>query len=257
MSATGVPSFLEGLLVARRTEVAVRDLQDQILEKMPKTIINEMLSKFQVNGAIPVTSADFDNLESRLESRIKKIFNESNNIGGVSLEQKDNQENQNVNNSDNNYQLWTWNGKIHFVPQNFVFPSKCNVKSVYMLWFYGNKSERMAPLYKLSSCDLTEKSSKGHLSKTMTIMNMIREEACILNYISKESDYEMSILPIIERENIFLKLYSSFCRRVFQTSDPEEFDNNRAGDVTIITIYNRLSRNNDCKRSYKKKKLNS
>ncbi|ETV77165.1 hypothetical protein H257_09049 [Aphanomyces astaci] len=66
---------------------------------------------------------------------------------------------------------WTWNGKIHAVPQGFEFPT-CKVIDLWNLWWLGIPTEKIGPLRRLKTWDIS-RAGAGNLSKARHVINTI------------------------------------------------------------------------------------
>jgi hypothetical protein len=54
---------------------------------------------------------------------------------------------------DPRFQLWSWGGRLHMVPQGWVYPST-NIKDTWNLWHFGHLADKIRPLRCLKKFDL-------------------------------------------------------------------------------------------------------
>jgi len=158
----------ELIAVAKQTEM----LKESILTKcteLPTELVNVMLSKFSVNGAIPVTVDD-----------IKALLNNA--LSQLRVDLRDNMSTTQLTTfssaplsdpaSDPRFQYWLWGGKMHMVPQDWQFPST-DVKATWHLYHLGHVEDRIRPLRYLKKFDLTTRSNITRWSKANGVMKAV------------------------------------------------------------------------------------
>jgi len=77
-------------------------------------------------------------------------------------------------NTDPRFQLWSWGGKLHMVPQGWIFPST-NIKDTWNLWHFGHLTDKIRPLRCLKKMDLTGAAQTTLWSKTSGVMKAISQ----------------------------------------------------------------------------------
>lgn len=130
MTATGIPPHL---ILANRMVGMQKDmelLREEIiieLDGLPNALKACMLENFQINGVIPITRQDMqemmkssiEDLKISFDNALKALQQPNGGLNAVSREI--------VANSSaiverRQYTTWLWNGRFHPVPQNFEFP---------------------------------------------------------------------------------------------------------------------------------------
>lgn len=124
--------------------------QETLLNTLPGVVVQEIMSKLTVEGAVPLTSDDLrrsmqantEALQNFIEDRIRLVHVQNSNTEGSFT--TDITTNGATLQLSSNYPHY-WNNSHHAVPQNYEFPST-SVKDLWDLWFYGNASMNIAPL---------------------------------------------------------------------------------------------------------------
>ena len=131
MTATGIPPHL---VIANRLVDLQSDLlsmKEQIihkLEQLPETLKHCMLENFQIDGTVPITrhemqdmmKASIDDLKCTIETSMRSMSSRDNDASvpvSAGMTVSNNQVSDIA-----NYTSWTWGGQIHPVPEGFNFP---------------------------------------------------------------------------------------------------------------------------------------
>ena len=166
MAATGIPSHLamsnELTAVAKQTEVLKEALLSKCTE-LPTELVNVMLNKFTVNGAIPVT---VDDIKTLLNNAIHQLRIDLRDTTPTAPPASSFPSSSLIDpSSDPRFQYWMWGGRMHMVPQGWRFPST-DLKATWHLWHFGHVEHRIRPLRYLKKSDLSGNSitrwSKTH-----------------------------------------------------------------------------------------------
>jgi hypothetical protein len=208
MQATGIPPHLVMSNELSDVVTHTRLLKEELLSKydeLPTELTNVLLSKFTVNGAIPVTIDDMKSLISNAVAQLSTQYRESH----TSIPQPVSQEAIDPN-MDPRFQLWSWGGKLHMVPQGWVFPST-NIKDTWSLWHFGHVTDKIRPLRCLKKMDLTGAGqitlwSKASgvvkaISEVMLEMHLVPtlEAVSKLNFIDSLSYFDRAIVQFMEQ----------------------------------------------------------
>ena len=175
MQATGIPPHLvlsnELTDVAKQTEI----LKDALLAKcteLPAELVSVMLARFSINGAIPVTIDDIkillNNAVNQMRTEMRDAIITTPAAPSQSLNQPTDID------ADPRFQLWSWKGGWHMVPEGWVFPS-VDVKTTWNLWWHGNVEARIRPLRHLTKADLQGSSNITRWSKANGVMGTVAE----------------------------------------------------------------------------------
>ena len=171
MQATGIPPHLvlsnELNDVAKQTQV----LKDALLAKcteLPAELVSVMLARFSINGAIPVTIDDIKTLLNNAVNQMRAELRDA--IPPTATAASLPSPNQLLDiDADPRFQLWTWKGRMHMVPEGWLFPST-DVKTTWNLWHYGHMEARIRPLRHLKKVDLQGSAQITLWSKTNGVM---------------------------------------------------------------------------------------
>jgi hypothetical protein len=173
MMATGIPPHLvmsNGLTdVVKQTQLLKEELLSRCAE-LPAELTNTMLSKFSINGAIPLT---VDDMRAMLNSVVAQMRAELREVHAV--EMLASASTAPIDPSvDPRFQLWSWGGRLHMVPQGWVYPST-NIKDTWNLWHFGHLADKIRPLRCLKKFDLVGAAQITLWAKTSGVMKAISQ----------------------------------------------------------------------------------
>jgi hypothetical protein len=137
---------------------------------LPSELVNLLLNKFSINGAIPVTLDDIKVLLNNAVSQVRTELRDAlpdQTHSSASHELMDPS-------SDPRFQLWAWGGKMHMVPEGWRLPST-DVKATWNLWHFGHVHDHIRPLRHLRKVDLVGSSQVIAWSKTNGTMKAIAQ----------------------------------------------------------------------------------
>ena len=131
LTATGVPPhlILANSIVDLRHDIGT--MKEEIIEKLeqlPDALKHSMLENFQIEGTVPITrhemqdmmKSSIDDLKRTFETSLNCLANRGQGVAEVATPGA--QARPPVANEINNYTLWNWNGRLHPVPEGFEFP---------------------------------------------------------------------------------------------------------------------------------------
>jgi hypothetical protein len=191
--------------VVRQTQV----LREELLAKcseLPSELVNVMLSKFTVNGAIPVT---VDDIKAMLNNVLTQMRAELRNALPATTHTPASPEPIDPL-ADPRFHLWTWRGEMHMVPEGWRFPST-DVKATWNLWHFGHVHERIRPLRHLKKADFVNASQITVWSKCRGVMKAIAaemvemklvqslEEVEKLSGVDSSAAFDRAILQLMEK----------------------------------------------------------
>lgn len=170
--ATGIPPHLavsnELTAVVQQTQLMKEALLSRCAE-LPSELASVLLSKFSINGAIPVT---LDDMKALLTSAVNQMRGELRsavpNPGHLPPAPL------NDPSLDPRFHLWSWGGRMHMVPHGWRFPST-DVKATWNLWHYGNVNSHIRPLRYLQKSDLMDASQVTLWSKSCGVMTSVAQ----------------------------------------------------------------------------------
>jgi hypothetical protein len=240
--------------VVKQTQV----LREKLLVKcteLPSELVNVMLSKFTVNGAIPVTADDLKvlltNVLTQMRVELRAALPASTHAA-ASPQPTDPL-------GDPRFQQWVWGGKFHMVPEGWRFPST-DVKATWNLWHFGHVHEKIRPLRHLTTDDLMIKKKKADevkepyevkeadrlgeaddlkkgpdvpvLSKCRGVMKAIAQEMVKMKLV--QSLREVEKLSAVESADAFDRAFVQLMEKVKPGSTREQA---RWMEMKITTLY--------------------
>ena len=168
--ATGIPPHLamsnELTAVVKQSEA----LKSELLSKcaaLPTDITAVLLSKFQINGAIPLTAEDLKAALASAVLQMRADLREALPDAARAAAPV-----QNVDGDDPRFRLWQWGGRLHMVPEGWRLAST-DVMSTWRLWYFGNVAAQIAPLRRLKKMDLADDAQVTQWTKTNGVMRAI------------------------------------------------------------------------------------
>jgi hypothetical protein len=135
------------------------------------------------------------------------------------------------------YNYFYWGGKFHTVPEGFEYPSKCNIRKLWDLWFTGNVEARISPYLNIKTIDLVSMKDKSYKSKAeFVIKYMLSTLDNVTSTMITRGNQQM-------KDDLFVKSYSSLCNFLYPDKSAEELDLLRIGERSYVTFYEKLKRN--------------
>jgi len=229
LCATGVPEYVQLSSDIESLKNRMTSFEGSMtikIDDLPQKLKDVMFENLQINGAIPITASQvqdmINDLRNTLQSSISNAVNNQRNT-------ENNNENNNMVSSTNST-TWAWKGRFHPVPEGYRFP-KCSTKALWDLWWGGIPRERIGPLRQLKSFDFGQRSDITNLSKARKVMHVLctgRTE-CIAS------------LSISDRDNLFQHQYLKLFHDMYPNQSEEELDRRRIGDLQYMTVYDLIS----------------
>lgn len=243
--------FADGLLQVQRS---IELVESGMHGRLPKEIVQEILKRISVNGAMPLSIEDIrsiikDTIESEtgLHWQVMKSLENTNTLlaqvvngttrangdvnGDNSTSATTVEENAIVFDTTCRTFLHYWDQCFHRVPKGFKFPSY-NARTMWSLWFFGRPVDRISPYRKLEP--------KHDLQRYVCASNFYRTKAVFERMIEVlVVDGKIASVRDITNENattLFDHAYPQLISMLYQNF-PQ-----RAYDININTLGNRLQR---------------
>ncbi|KAJ8579002.1 hypothetical protein ON010_g202 [Phytophthora cinnamomi] len=206
--------------------VKLETLLDEVAEK----VCEALRQHFVINGMAPVSLSDLDRRINELRASIIIEFR---------MVQQDNYST--PSNAPGEYQTdwraWSWeDGKIcHAVSEGWGFAARANVKTVWNLWFFGDKDTQIRPyrlLNKQHDIMPAHRMRHSRVSKVMAHMEQLAAEVNVL----PSGITSISALHIPMADTVFDVVFAAMLSKLFATRPK------RAEELSCDTIYNRLCR---------------
>ena len=248
MQATGIPPHLvlsnELTDVSKQTEM----LREALLAKcteLPAELVTVMLSRFSINGAIPVTIDDIKSLlsnavnEMRAELRVALPTASTATSSAPALADGA---------IDPRFQLWPWKGKLHMVPEGWLLPVT-DVKTTWNLWHYGHVEAKIQPLRHLTKADLQGSAQVTLWSKANGVMAAVA--AAMVEMKAVQAEEELSKLSVEQSAAAFDAAIVQLMERVRAGSTRGR---GRWMEMSIGTLYNYLKPVREERKAKKRKR---
>ena len=140
-------------------------------DELPAALTDDMLSKFTINGALPIT---VESMKEMLSTAIAQMRGEMRTelqdlrVGGAMAAASPLSPS-----SDARYGMWMWGGRMHMVPQGWRLSSSISLKDTWLLWHFGHTADRIGPLRGLKKFDLVSQRQVILWSKTRQTMSAV------------------------------------------------------------------------------------
>lgn len=123
LTATGIPPHIVLANEICGLKVEMTYLKNELvqrLEKMPEAVAQHMRDQFTIEGAVQVTRTDVQLLMAEMEARVLAAFGTMAHNVQTRVEATANASA--ISSNSTGYASFTWGGRIHNIPQDFVFP---------------------------------------------------------------------------------------------------------------------------------------
>ena len=191
-----------------------------------------MLSRFYINGAMPVTLDDIKVLLSNAVKQMRDALRDAIPTAGTTSSSSLHGPTDPA--ADPRFQLWSWGGKMHMVPEGWRLPV-VDVKARWHLWQYGHVEAKIMPLRKLRKADLQGAGQVALWSKTKGVM--------------KAAADVMVEMKVVEAVSGLARLSAEESSAAFDTAIVQLMERVREGatrtrgrwmEMSIGTLYNSL-----------------
>ncbi|KAH9150391.1 hypothetical protein LEN26_004087 [Aphanomyces euteiches] len=253
LKATGIPPHLAiaakikklverlGLMESRicNLESTLKIESEKLLrsmkEEVPNLVAEEIRKNLVVEGAVPFSLRDMDSLRceifARIDARLTEVSNSQNHVVSSIPQATDPVSSQ--------WKIWNWNDGLisHCVPENWEFPALLTIKSMWDLWFFGNKTSGIRPYRFITKRDLSNVYHMRHTSTSM-VMNYLIEiclERKLVDCDAEKAAKAISEMSIEMSDAVFEAAYSVLINRLYTNNMPS-----REEQLTCGTLYNRL-----------------
>ena len=202
---------------------------NSLAQGIPKALEEMLLSKFEVNGAIPLTKDDINNMLSKHQASILeeiRSMNQSVANTGTQPEQQT---------LESHGTVYHYGGGFHMVPEDFVFPTS-SCKNMWFRWHIGQDIHNIGPfrkLYKEYKMDIDQKRRP-----------LVDKAHVVMEEIGKYTD---DIVTAVNCGQTFDVCFPQLIKRLY---GEEKFAKHsfRWMDLSYTTIYNVLSQEKKRKR---------
>jgi hypothetical protein len=232
MMATGIPPHLvmsNGLTdVVKQTQLLKAELLSRCAE-LPAELTNAMLSKFSINGAIPLT---VDDMRVMLNSVVAQMRAEIREVHAVERLASAPVSTAPIDpTTDPRFQLWSWGGRLHMVPQGWLFPST-NLKDTWNLWHFGHVADKIRPLRCLKKFDLASGAQVTLWAKANGVMKAISQVIFDMKLVAAVEDVQT--LSAADSSAFFDRAIVQLMEQVRSRSTEER---GRWMEMSVATLY--------------------
>jgi hypothetical protein len=241
LTATGIPPHLtisnELSAVVKQTE----EMKVQLLSQysaLPSEVASVLLTKFSINGALPITLDDLKSVVAQAVSQMNTHMRDAlpDTARAAAPAAAD------PSSDDSRFHLWQWGGRLHPVPEGWRLPST-DVMSTWRLWYFGNLAERIRPLRHLKKVDLTTSAQITQWTKTNGVMGAISEQMISMQLV--ESREGIGRLSEEEATSIFTRAITALME---QLKPGATHRRGRWTEMSIPTLYGHVLKEKDRKR---------
>jgi hypothetical protein len=248
MSATGIPPHLilshEMTDVAKQTALAKEEILN-MYSGLPAEVVAELMKKFVINGAVPVTLADITTLLNQVVSQMRSEIRDviptaiaASPPAAVSL--------LDGGSNDARFLVWTWKGAMHPVPEDWCVPST-DMKATWNLWHFGHVQDKIRPLRHLKKIDLQTDNDIALWSKTKGVVAEIVELIVQAGEVRSAADVKGMLAE--QSSAAFDRAIVQLMEKVREGSTRQR---GRWMEMSVPTLYNRIKPLRDVRRTAKK-----
>jgi hypothetical protein len=115
--------------------------------------------------------------------------------------------------------------------------TRCDVRSLWDLWWFGDLSANVTPYRKFHSFDLSSKEARALMSKASKVMGTLEEIAKLNN-----PAVNLPQLPMIENRAVFAVIFNTLCQSFAPTLTIDEIDRRHYGTKSYVTFYDLISK---------------
>ena len=212
---------------------------------LPAEVVAELMKKFVINGAVPVTLADIPTLLNQVVSQMRSEIRDvipsaiaASPPAAVSILDGDS--------NDARFLVWTWKEAMHPVPEDWRFPST-DMKATWNLWYFGHVQDRIRPLRHLKKLDLQTDNDIALWSKTKGVVAEIVELIVRAGEVRSAADVKGMSAEQSSAE--FDRAIGQLMEKVREGSTRQR---GRWMEMSVPTLYNRIKPLRDVRRSEKK-----
>jgi hypothetical protein len=130
------------------------------------------MSKFQINGAVPITKDYLDEVVGNLHAKIMTSFNGAS-ASDATSSPRTSTSNSAAASASSTWNIFYWRGKYRVVPEEFELP-RDGIVSLFHLWHAGNVDRGIRPYRMITQMDLSRQSDKVRYCTLLCFIYVIR-----------------------------------------------------------------------------------
>jgi hypothetical protein len=184
----------------------------EIVNEMPLKVCEKLNENFTFHGQVPVTALF---LQKSLEEHAGRLISTVKETILAEMHQNVAETTQEIQESGDallvsSFPTWTWGGKIHFVPQDFIFPS-CTTRNLWAYWFYGHQEPYpIRPFRFFNNFEMATEKQRRKLKKARILINSL------LNSDQNHSLTTVARLDYSSSTLIFTALFKNVCEEILE-----------------------------------------
>lgn len=247
MKATGIPPHLAIATKVRELTEAVlslRELMTSLLEGLAQslpTVIStkvseELRQNFVINGIAPLTIRDIDVRMAEQRNDFRALIMELMESSRGSTAAISSSGPSGSTEDESWWKVWNWNDgtMAHFVPPNWRFPTGITVKSLWDLWYHGDRSVGIRPFKLLKKNVEVCKQDDMKYSRAVIVLKVMEK---IMSENNKSTN--VTRLTLQESDVLFHDTYKQLLQRMY-TVAAESDKLTRKDEVAYGTAYKLL-----------------
>ena len=250
MRATGIPSHLavakevsELIERVKQFEKEMNDLKMYIKTEqhqvLARELTNELRKHFEIDGVSALTTHDLDQLKDTLvahmriemENLTRHISTSTATNGGSNID------------SEPIWKTWDWNDGLicHHVPPGWRFPDGLTTKTLWDLWWFGERSTGIRPYCKLKKHIDIPKEQHMQYTRAKKVMEYLNKLFVQMNALQGNSDIQS--ISIAESDRVFEKIHEKAIEELYAGTKES-----RVEEISYGRMYNVLCKFNQKQR---------
>ena len=184
-----------------------------VSDGLPEMLKNNLMTHFNIDGTVPITLQQVENLFTAFQNQIMAQINDLANARSTAAATHGESTVMDVDESDDSspFDWFQWGGRFHCVPEGFVLGSM-NVKALWHLWHHGDRGRRIAPYKHIKKGDLITDADKTNLNRARKVTSALFDLAVMVGGVpgSVVSVDNVSQLSHAVSQSIFQAGYHHF-----------------------------------------------
>mmetsp|Transcript_12129 Transcript_12129/g.15607 ORF Transcript_12129/g.15607 Transcript_12129/m.15607 type:complete len:659 (-) Transcript_12129:55-2031(-) len=218
-------------------------------DQLPQAVSESVLRNCQVEGAVPITPDQINELIAtnfaQISELIEGLRNEMKTLSGNGLNPEEppmQLEPSDTTGSvfDDGFASFMWGGRLHMVKEGFQLPS-LSVMNWWTAYWEPNQVDNIRPLRFLKGCDLQNSTQKSYWCKSKYLLvdltNIFKE---------KENLTEANIrdMTSINRDALFKKHFEGYILTKYCFGNEVKFKSFRLDAIVLNTLYDNVKKYN-------------
>jgi hypothetical protein len=176
-------------------------------------VTEELQENFTVEGVAPLSlraiNRSFDERIEAFERRLGTRFG-----GSICQEANPTEEGSVI------WKTWYWiDGCIcHFVPENWEFPSRMTVRTLWDLWFFGDRSTGIRPFKDLNLSVESQEKHSMRVSRARVVIEYCHDILLRLHLLPENVNI-VSKLSVEENDRIFEEMFEHAIAKLYEGKD--------------------------------------